>query len=159
MKKLCTINNPKCAKWRFWSDCANAQTDLNLHWAHMSGGTFSHVVAHITFVFLSCRKNFLGTQKPVRISHGKRTSVFELLRFYCISANTIFSWLVSVIRETVIQEVRFSKGENKISRRQRKSARIIYCLLFFIPEYIMDKVCYWINIRNWHAVLFKLINL
>ena len=24
------------------------------------------------FVFLSCRKNFVGTQKRVRISHGKR---------------------------------------------------------------------------------------
>ena len=26
----------KCAKWRFWSDCANAQSDLNLHRTHMS---------------------------------------------------------------------------------------------------------------------------
>ena len=24
------------------------------------------------FVFLSCRKNFIGTQKRVRMSHGKR---------------------------------------------------------------------------------------
>ena len=23
---------PKCAQWRFWSDCANAQADLNLGW-------------------------------------------------------------------------------------------------------------------------------
>ena len=26
----------------------------------------------LTFVFMSYRKNFLGTQKRVRISHGKR---------------------------------------------------------------------------------------
>ena len=26
---------------------ADAQTDLNLHWVHMSKGTFSHVVAHM----------------------------------------------------------------------------------------------------------------
>ena len=26
----------------------------------------------LIFVFLSCRKNFVGTQKQVRISHGKR---------------------------------------------------------------------------------------
>ena len=27
-------------------DCANAQADLNLRWAHMSEGTFSDVAAH-----------------------------------------------------------------------------------------------------------------
>ena len=27
-------------QWRFWSDCANAQADLNLHWAHMSEYSF-----------------------------------------------------------------------------------------------------------------------
>ena len=47
MKKLCTLGYPKCAQRRFWSDCANAQADLNLRWAHMSDGTFSDVVARI----------------------------------------------------------------------------------------------------------------
>ena len=41
MKKLCILGYPKCAQWRFWSDCANAQSDLNLHWVHMFEGTFS----------------------------------------------------------------------------------------------------------------------
>ena len=36
MKKLCLLGYPKCAQWRFWSDCANAQSDLNLRWALMS---------------------------------------------------------------------------------------------------------------------------
>ena len=36
MKKLCILGYPKCAQWRFWSDCANAQADLNLRWAHIS---------------------------------------------------------------------------------------------------------------------------
>ena len=36
MKSLCFIGYPKCAHWRFRSDCANAQADLNLRWAHMS---------------------------------------------------------------------------------------------------------------------------
>ena len=31
------------AQWRFWSDCANAQADLTLRWAHMTEGTFSEV--------------------------------------------------------------------------------------------------------------------
>ena len=33
----------KCVMGRFLSDCANAQVDLNLRWAHMSEGTFSYV--------------------------------------------------------------------------------------------------------------------
>ena len=36
MKKLCILGYLNCAQWRFWSDCANAQADLNLRWAHMS---------------------------------------------------------------------------------------------------------------------------
>ena len=35
----------------------------------------------LNFVFLSYRKNFVGTQKLVRIGHGKRA--IELLRFDC----------------------------------------------------------------------------
>ena len=34
-------------------------------------------------VFWRCRKNFIGIQKFVRISHGKRALVFEPLRFDC----------------------------------------------------------------------------
>ena len=32
MKKLCILGFSKCALWRFWSDCMNAQADLNLQW-------------------------------------------------------------------------------------------------------------------------------
>ena len=32
-----------CIQRRLWSDCADAQSDLSLLWAHMSEGTFSHV--------------------------------------------------------------------------------------------------------------------
>ena len=38
----------KVAHGRFWSDCANTQSDLNLRWAHMSRGTFSDVKAYFT---------------------------------------------------------------------------------------------------------------
>ena len=40
MKKLCIPGYLKCAEQRFRSDCANAQSDLNLCWAQMSEGTF-----------------------------------------------------------------------------------------------------------------------
>ena len=29
-----------------WSDCADAQADLSIRWAHMSEMPFSHVAAH-----------------------------------------------------------------------------------------------------------------
>ena len=47
MKKPCILCFPNCAQRRFWSDCANAQSDLNLRWAHISESTFSDVVDHI----------------------------------------------------------------------------------------------------------------
>ena len=51
LKKPCTLGYPKCAQWRFWSDCTRAQADLNLCWAHKSKGTFSDVAAQC---MLSC---------------------------------------------------------------------------------------------------------
>ena len=46
LETLSMFGYPKRAQWRFWSDCANAQADLNLRWALMSGGTFPW--AHIS---------------------------------------------------------------------------------------------------------------
>ena len=40
MKKLCIPGYPKCTQWRFWSDCAFAQSDPNLRWAQMSKELF-----------------------------------------------------------------------------------------------------------------------
>ena len=47
-KKLCIFGYPRCAQWRFWSDCANAQADLNLRWAHDDDGTFYYVAVQIS---------------------------------------------------------------------------------------------------------------
>ena len=49
IKKVCILGYPKCAQWRFWSDCANEQADLNLCWAHMSDGTIPDVSVRIVF--------------------------------------------------------------------------------------------------------------
>ena len=49
LKKLCILDISKCAQWRFWSDCANAQADLNLRWSHMGEGTFNDAVAHLYY--------------------------------------------------------------------------------------------------------------
>ena len=34
MKKAWALNYPLSAQRRLWSDCANAQADLSLRWAH-----------------------------------------------------------------------------------------------------------------------------
>ena len=39
-----------CGQRRLWSDCADAQADLSLRWAHGSEGTFSDVAALISLV-------------------------------------------------------------------------------------------------------------
>ena len=49
MKKLCILGFPKCGQWIFWSNCANAQFDLNLLWAHSSAVSFRDAVAHIVW--------------------------------------------------------------------------------------------------------------
>ena len=42
-----TTKLSSCWQRRFLPD---AQADLSLHWAHLSEGTFSHVVAHFRFL-------------------------------------------------------------------------------------------------------------
>ena len=49
MKLLCVLGYPKCAQWIFRSDCASAQSDLNLLWTHMSAGTFSDDLVHMSW--------------------------------------------------------------------------------------------------------------
>ena len=40
MKKFCILCYPKGAHWKFLSECANANADLNLRWTHTSYGMF-----------------------------------------------------------------------------------------------------------------------
>ena len=40
---------PKCVHWRFLSDCANMQADLNLCWAHIQS-YISDIMAHILHI-------------------------------------------------------------------------------------------------------------
>ena len=47
MKKRCFLGYTKCAQWRFWSDYANVQAELNLGWLRKSEGTFSDGAAHL----------------------------------------------------------------------------------------------------------------
>ena len=43
--QVCNVS--LCGQRKLWSDCADAQADLSLRWAHISEGTFSHVGARM----------------------------------------------------------------------------------------------------------------
>ena len=45
-----------------WSDCADAQANLNLHWEYLSNGTFSHFLFHS----ISCERN-MNISKTFRV--------------------------------------------------------------------------------------------
>ena len=47
MKKAWVLSYPLSAQRRLWSDWADAQADLSLHWAHRSFCWFRHEAAHI----------------------------------------------------------------------------------------------------------------
>ena len=72
MKKLCILGYPKCAQRRFWSDCANAQSDLNLRWAHISA-QIDHTL-EIGYPLLLTNKNLVHVMKkaPCRRSGHRR---------------------------------------------------------------------------------------
>ena len=47
-RKGCKVSS--CVQRRLLSDCADAQADLSLRWAHISEGTFSHLAAQLSLV-------------------------------------------------------------------------------------------------------------
>ena len=47
--KKCFINYPNCAQWRLWSDCADAQYDQSLCWAHVSEVQYSFLTSWLTY--------------------------------------------------------------------------------------------------------------
>ena len=59
--------SPKYAQWRFRSDCATAQSDLNLRWTHMSECTFPDFP--VQFV---CKTK--GDRRTTAIDDGKFTT-------------------------------------------------------------------------------------
>ena len=54
-----------CAQWRFWSNRANAQADLNLCWVRMSEGTFSDVVTQISLMSQKLAEKYTTDSHPI----------------------------------------------------------------------------------------------
>ena len=73
MKKLCILGYPKYAQRRFWSACANAQSDLNLRWALISEGTFSDVATQSLYGHCLSRSCSVGMPHTIRIVKLRRT--------------------------------------------------------------------------------------
>ena len=84
-KKICILGYPKCAKWRFWSDFADVQTDLNLCWAHMFEGCFLLLwLRSFALLILIGSANFweycnILTSPRYRIVLGKQNFTWTLL--------------------------------------------------------------------------------
>ena len=53
MKRAWILSYPLSAQRRLWSDWADAQADLSLHWLHRPVCWFCHEAAHL-FVYLAC---------------------------------------------------------------------------------------------------------
>ena len=86
--KLYILCCTKCAQWIFWSDCANAQADLNLCWSHMSEGTFSNVTVH-RISRIHCRK-ILASKKWLNI-----TTMFRIaLGIYLFHINSTIKFKI-----------------------------------------------------------------
>ena len=73
MKKARILSYPLSAQRRLWSDWADAQADLSLHWAHMPFLWFRHEVAH----YWSSEQDTRG--KTIDFNHNcRRTAEFPL---------------------------------------------------------------------------------
>ena len=69
--------------WRFWSDLATVQADLNLLLAHMSEGTFSCVVAQLYILFAAATMVSAIIAEAENGVYEGRPSIIENLRIQC----------------------------------------------------------------------------
>ena len=58
--RSCILGYPKCAQCRFWSDCANAQADLNLRNAHVWWYVFRRCGSVVLHVIIPTRSYVLS---------------------------------------------------------------------------------------------------
>ena len=113
MKKLCILVCLKCAQWRFWSDCTNAQADLNPCWAHMLGGIVSDVSTQQSCAFSDKAKTtnthhenmpIYYEKTPIQIYwkfHHQKLKVSRYSNIFHISAQNIH-WAEAVLTSTHI---------------------------------------------------------
>ena len=124
MKKLCILFYTKCPKWRFWSECTNAEADLNLCWVCMPKCKFSDATPHTLYGFEECKcldKNawmhkiiwaFLIYIMPSRsfliawfITHPGQTCEYSTWLYYCTKIHTLTFILLNMTNPTFANSV------------------------------------------------------
>ena len=101
----CTLNSQgckvsTCAQQILWSDCASAQSDLSLCWAHMSAGTVSHVAAHSywdTFWIIVFTPEF-------RVIYLFRETQCNILFYFCLIYTVL--WKIFPILQMSLTQVK-----------------------------------------------------
>ena len=68
LKMLWNLGYPRSALRRFWSDCADAQADLSLRWAHIQSCEKGCVSTHITVhqIIRKVVSNVLNSRKATK---------------------------------------------------------------------------------------------
>ena len=97
LEEHCICGYLKCAQWRFRSDCAYAQSDLNRHWAHMSEVMCSAITAQIFFFFRIRKINMLFV---LIVGEVPKTYIFplkEVWKLPTIFIQTNAASIISVI--------------------------------------------------------------
>ena len=88
MKKVYFLGYPKCTQWRFWSECANAQADLRLRWAHKSKVRFWRC----GFLVFVRRKDIFGVnannESPDGLVHPSSLADAFSVRWHTIQRTT-----------------------------------------------------------------------
>ena len=105
-KKHRILGYPNCAQWRFWSDCANAQADLNLRWAHMSEVRF--LILRLRYFLKMRDRHFafsvsdeLGKYQTSILGYGRGGGVLP----YVIGHFTLYLLTTCVVR---LEQVNFN---------------------------------------------------
>ena len=81
VKKHLILCYPKCDQWRFWSDCASAQADLNLCWACLSEETFSALLLIIfyTVILFSLQNSETFYTRCLLLKYDNDTLIFPFV--------------------------------------------------------------------------------
>ena len=75
-----------CGQRRLWSDCAEAQAELSLHWAHMRESTYSHVAALLLInkVRKTCQPIYRAWVKSLAVNQLHVVFVYICYQFITI---------------------------------------------------------------------------
>ena len=95
MKKPWVLSYPLSAQQRLWSDWANAQADLSLHWAHSYFVGFCHEVAHSCPVCVLSLYSWYLPPTFMYWAHKKKES--HLFFIWATSRENLSLWFMTML--------------------------------------------------------------